>query len=78
MNDATRMPSAILRAPAGSILLIGASRGLGHAIAAEFLTKGWNVVGTVRPGAGRTKLHELAEEFEGRVEIEILDINAPE
>jgi NAD(P)-dependent dehydrogenase (short-subunit alcohol dehydrogenase family) len=78
MNDATRMPSAILRAPAGSILLIGASRGLGHAIAAEFLTKGWNVVGTVRPGAGRTKLHDLAEEFEGRVEIEILDINAPE
>jgi NAD(P)-dependent dehydrogenase (short-subunit alcohol dehydrogenase family) len=63
-------------APASSrtILIVGASRGLGHAMAAEFLKKGWNVVGTVRGGATRTKLHELADEFEGRVEIEILDI----
>ena len=34
--------------PARTILIVGASRGLGHAMAAEFLTKGWNVVGTVR------------------------------
>src|SRR5579872_2376394 len=60
--------------PAGTILLIGASRGLGHAIAAEFLSKGWNVVGTVREGA-RSKLHDLADQFEGRVDIEVLDIN---
>jgi len=42
-------------------------------MAAEFLKKGWNVVGTVR-GGGRTRLHDLAEEFAGRVEIEALDI----
>jgi NAD(P)-dependent dehydrogenase (short-subunit alcohol dehydrogenase family) len=30
-----------------TILLIGASRGLGHAMAAEVLKAGWNVVGTV-------------------------------
>jgi len=67
------MPPAILNAAAPTILLIGASRGLGHAMAAEFLKKGWNVVGTVR-GGGRTRLHDLAEEFAGRVEIEALDI----
>ncbi|MBV8651816.1 MAG: SDR family oxidoreductase [Alphaproteobacteria bacterium] len=43
-------------------------------MAAEFLTKGWNVVGTVRAGP-RTKLHDLAEEHQGRVQIETLDIN---
>lgn len=64
--------------PAGAILLIGASRGLGNAIAAEFLKRGWNVTGTVRPGGTRTKLHGLADEFPGRVEIEILDILDPD
>ena len=59
---------------APTILIIGASRGLGHAMAAEFLNKGWNVIGTVRAGT-RTKLHDLAEDHEGRVEIETLDVN---
>ena len=72
------MPSAVLSDPAGTILLIGASRGLGHAVAAEFLKKGWNVVGTVRGGGTRTLLHDLADAFEGRVEIEILDICEPD
>jgi NAD(P)-dependent dehydrogenase (short-subunit alcohol dehydrogenase family) len=60
-----------------TILIIGASRGLGHAMAAEFLNKGWNVAGTVRAGAGRTPLHDLADDFPGRLEIEVLDINEP-
>jgi NAD(P)-dependent dehydrogenase (short-subunit alcohol dehydrogenase family) len=64
-------------APEKSILLIGASRGLGYAIAAEYLKRGWNVVGTVR-GTGKTQLHDLAEKSEGRVEIETVDINAPD
>jgi NAD(P)-dependent dehydrogenase (short-subunit alcohol dehydrogenase family) len=71
------MPPAILNAAAPTILLIGASRGLGHAMAAEFLKKGWNVVGTVR-GGGRTRLHDLADAFAGRVEIEVLDICEPD
>lgn len=37
------MPSAPRNA--GTILHVGASRGLGLAIAAEFLERGWNVVG---------------------------------
>ncbi|UPG74729.1 SDR family oxidoreductase (plasmid) [Roseomonas gilardii subsp. gilardii] len=64
--------------PTSSILLVGASRGLGHAMAAEFLRKGWNVTGTVRDGSTRTLLHDLAEEAEGRVGIETLDIRMPE
>lgn len=55
-----------------TILLVGASRGLGYSMAAEFLTKGWNVLGTVQ--GGRTELHDLAEKNPGRVEIETIDI----
>jgi len=61
----------------GTILLVGASRGLGLAMAAEFLKRGWDVVGTIR-GSGRTKLHDLADEHESRVEIESLDITEPD
>ena len=59
-----------------TILLIGASRGLGLALAAEFLRRGWKVVGTVR-GDARTLLHDLADTHPGRVEIAPLDIDAP-
>lgn len=71
------MPNEDSNGAAGTILLIGASRGLGYAMAAEFLRKGWNVVGTVR-GGGRTLLHDLADQHEGRLEIEVLDICEPD
>lgn len=61
-----------------TILIIGASRGLGHALAAEFLKKGWNVVGTVRAGSARTPLHDLVDDYPGKVEIETLDITQPD
>lgn len=57
-----------------TLLLIGASRGLGLAIATEFLQRGWNVVGTVRNSAKRTALHDLADNYPGRVEIAEVDI----
>lgn len=66
INDSNR--------PAPTILLVAASRGLGLAMAEEFLKHGWNVVGTVREGSGRTGLHELAERFPLRLEVETLDI----
>ncbi|TCK24283.1 SDR family oxidoreductase [Pseudonocardia endophytica] len=59
------------------ILIVGASRGLGHAMAAEFLERGWNVVGTVR-GTARTALHDLADAHPGRVGVETLDITEPD
>ena len=60
-----------------AVLIIGASRGLGHALAAEFLKREWNVAGTVRASNERTALHDLADGFPGRVDIEVLDINQP-
>ncbi len=56
-----------------AILLIGASRGIGLAMAAEFLQRGWSVVGTVR-GQARTGLHELADVQPDRLAVESVDI----
>jgi len=60
-----------------TILIVGASRGIGHAMAAELLNRGWNVLGTVRPHEGRTQLHDLADEYPGRVEVETVDVCEP-
>ena len=46
-------------------------------MAAEFLERGWNVIGTVRDATARTLLHDLAERSDGRVTVEHLDINEP-
>jgi NAD(P)-dependent dehydrogenase (short-subunit alcohol dehydrogenase family) len=58
-------------------LIIGASRGLGYALAAEYLARGWRVVATVR-GLAHTELHALAESSDGRLVVETLDITVPE
>lgn len=59
-----------------TVLIVGASRGLGQAMAAEFIRRGWRVIGTVR-GSARTKLHDLADAHPRRVDIETLDIDDP-
>lgn len=56
-----------------SVLLIGASRGLGHAMAEEFARRAWNVVGTVR-GKDRTHLHDLQDARPEQISIECVDI----
>jgi NAD(P)-dependent dehydrogenase (short-subunit alcohol dehydrogenase family) len=64
--------------PEKRALIIGASRGLGLAMAAEYVTRGWQVTATVR-GAARTGLHDLAESAEGRLTVEEnVDIAVPE
>jgi NAD(P)-dependent dehydrogenase (short-subunit alcohol dehydrogenase family) len=55
------------------LLLIGASRGLGFALAAEYLERGWHVVATER--AASPPLHALLEAADGRLEIETVDVN---
>jgi NAD(P)-dependent dehydrogenase (short-subunit alcohol dehydrogenase family) len=70
------MPSTSATAANPSILLIGASRGLGLAMAAEFLNKGWSVVATVRSCSDRTQLQALANQHQS-LEIETLDICDP-
>jgi NAD(P)-dependent dehydrogenase (short-subunit alcohol dehydrogenase family) len=64
------------RTAVGRVLLIGASRGLGLALAREWAQAGWHVVATVR-GSARTPLHDLADTLPGQVEIETVDITAP-
>ncbi|MET0453925.1 MAG: SDR family NAD(P)-dependent oxidoreductase [Mycobacterium sp.] len=56
-------------------LIVGASRGLGLALVAEFLRRGWNVIATVR-GDGPSSLREL--DAHERLRIEVLDMTEPE
>jgi NAD(P)-dependent dehydrogenase (short-subunit alcohol dehydrogenase family) len=58
------------------VLLIGASRGLGYAIAEKYIELGWRVVATARRDSG-TKLKRLAESSHGHLEVETVDINEP-
>jgi NAD(P)-dependent dehydrogenase (short-subunit alcohol dehydrogenase family) len=60
-----------------SVLIIGASRGLGCALAAEYLARGWRVTATVR-GSARTGLDDLAESPDGRLVVETVDITVRE
>jgi NAD(P)-dependent dehydrogenase (short-subunit alcohol dehydrogenase family) len=59
------------------LLLIGASRGLGFALAEEYLRRGWQVVATER-GGSKSKLHDLAVRSGGRLDIETVDIVYPD
>jgi NAD(P)-dependent dehydrogenase (short-subunit alcohol dehydrogenase family) len=58
-------------------VIIGASRGLGYALAAEYLARGWQVAATAR-GAGRAGLHDLARSSGGQLVVETVDIAVPE
>ena len=58
------------------MLLVGASRGIGLAMAEELLERGWEVVATARGGA--TGLHELAARYPERLAIELVDVTRAE
>ncbi len=58
-------------------LIVGASRGLGLAIAQTYLERDWRVVATAR-GKARTALHDLATQAEGLLEIACFDVTSQE
>src|SRR5580700_5616048 len=60
---------------AGRVLLFGASRGLGLALAEAWVEGGWHVTATVRE-TGKTALHDLSERHPSQVEIEMLDVTS--
>jgi len=62
--------------PAKRLLLIGASRGLGYAMAEEYLKLGWSVVATARSNS-QSRLSALQQRFKGALEIETVDITDP-
>ena len=64
-------------APQKTVLLIGASRGLGFAMAEEYLQRGWRVIATAR-ATSTDKLRRLAEASAGALEVETVDITVPE
>jgi NAD(P)-dependent dehydrogenase (short-subunit alcohol dehydrogenase family) len=61
----------------GTILLAGASRGLGLGLARAYLEQGWQVIATARDPAARG-LTELADANPGRLRVEKLDITSAE
>ena len=62
---------------AKTVLIIGASRGLGHAMAETFVHHGWQVIGTVRDITQHTPLHALTRVYPQQIRIEQLDICEP-
>jgi len=59
-----------------TVLLIGASRGLGFAMVEECLKRGWQVIATGRKGSTEI-LHKLAVTSHGALEVETVDITMP-
>lgn len=59
-----------------TVLIVGASRGLGEAIVEEYVSRGATAVGTVR-GDKPTPLHAFAAHAGDSVEIEHVDIDDP-
>lgn len=57
-------------------VIVGASRGLGHAITSDYLDRGYEVYATVRGVAG-TPLHELAVAHADALHIERVDMTSP-
>ena len=57
---------------AGTALIVGASRGLGLGLAAEYLRRGWRVVATRRGTA--PELDHLARGSDGRLAVETVDV----
>lgn len=55
-----------------TVLVLGASRGLGFALAEEWLGRGWNVIATARGSSD--ELNALAKRNLGKLEIENVDI----
>lgn len=60
-----------------TVLLIGASRGLGFAMVEEYLKRGWRVIATGREGSTE-KLRQLSDNTQGALEVETVDITIPD
>ncbi|SMB35550.1 Short-chain dehydrogenase/reductase SDR [Serratia proteamaculans] len=60
-----------------TVLLIGASRGLGFAMAEEFLKRGDKVIATGRESS-KGPLYRLVEKYPDHLEVETVDITLPE
>lgn len=60
-----------------TVLIVGASRGLGFAMAEEYLQRGFNVIATGR-SESTEKLERLAAKYPRALNVETVDITLPE
>ena len=67
-----------MSADAKTILLAGASRGLGLGLAGEFLNRGWRVIATARAPAKADGLSKLLAKHGDRLTVEQLDVASRE
>lgn len=61
-----------------TVLLLGASRGIGLGLVEEYLSRGWDVIATQRDLSLSPALHELEAKSEGALTILRADINLPD
>lgn len=59
-----------------SAIIVGASRGLGLGLAAEYLALGWRVVATFRDECGRQALYNLLSMYPDRLTLVAFDITS--
>ena len=60
-----------------TVLIIGISRGIGRGLTAEYLRRGWSVIGTVRTPASGVSLEAMAGGTAGCLRVEHLDMTRP-
>jgi NAD(P)-dependent dehydrogenase (short-subunit alcohol dehydrogenase family) len=58
-----------------SVLILGASRGIGLGLVREYLARGWQVIATQRQARSDSSLARLAETSHGALQVETVDIN---
>ena len=68
------MPVSRAQDSPGTVLITGANRGIGLALARGYAAAGWNLVVTARMPAEAADLKTLAAAHPGRVSIESLDV----
>jgi len=59
-------------------LIVGATRGLGLALAAEYIRRSWHVIATVRQATGSSEFRALQAAAGAAFEIEQLEMTSPE
>ena len=61
-----------------TVVIIGASRGLGLGLAREFARRGWRVTATARSAATANELADAVAASDGRIAVEEVDIDRAE
>ena len=78
MSPSAAKTSADTKSSVNTILIVGASRGLGYGLAKEFIGRGWRVIATERKNDPQSPLRKFAKSATDHLRIEEVDINVPQ